>query len=87
MGSLSTHGTVKGFAVDPENPKTMYAATRDGLFKSADAGESWKPLGKDVKNSAAVTVSPRKPHDIYVANVEGKIFTSADGGLKWKAQK
>lgn len=87
MGGLPTNGTVNGFVVDPVTPKTMYAAMRDGLFKSVDAGENWKPLGKELKNIAAVTVTPRKPNQIYAATVEGRILASADGGLKWKAQK
>jgi hypothetical protein len=41
---------VNGFAVDPENPKNMFVAMRDGLFKSTDAGESWKRVGNQLKN-------------------------------------
>ena len=87
MGGLPTNRTVNGFAVDPSNPKIMYVAMRDGLFKSTDAGENWKSLGKELKNMAAVTVNPKKPNEIYAATTEGKIFASADGGLKWKAQR
>lgn len=87
MGGLPANKTVNGFAVDPSNPKLMYVAMRDGLFKSTDAGESWRPLGKELKNSAAVAMSPKEPNEIYAASTEGKILASADGGLKWKARK
>jgi photosystem II stability/assembly factor-like uncharacterized protein len=87
VGGLPTNRTVNGFAVDPRNSKTMYVAIRDGLFKSTDAGNSWRQVGSELKNLAAVTVNPKNSNEVYVATADGKIFTSVDGGLKWKAQK
>jgi photosystem II stability/assembly factor-like uncharacterized protein len=78
---------VNGFAVDPGNAKNLYAAMRDGIFKSADAGETWQPLGKEVKNAAAVTVHPKKSNEIYAATAGGLILRSTDGGMTWNAQK
>jgi photosystem II stability/assembly factor-like uncharacterized protein len=78
---------VNGFAVSPENPKVMYVAMRDGLFKSADAGETWKPVGKGPKNLAAVTVNPRKPSEVYASTLDGVIFKSSDGGTTWERQQ
>jgi len=78
---------VNGFAVDADNPKVMYVAMRDGLFKSADAGETWKPLGKELKNLAAVAVNPRRPGEVYVSTTDGVIFKSIDGGTTWKRQQ
>ena len=86
MGGLPANRTVNGFAVDPQNPRVMYVAMRDGLFKSADAGDSWKPLEKGLKNLAAVTVNPRKTSEIYAATLEGVIFKSANGGVTWARQ-
>jgi photosystem II stability/assembly factor-like uncharacterized protein len=86
VGGLPTNRTVNGFAVDSGNPKVMYVATRDGLFKSTDAGERWKPVGKELKNLAAVTVNPKKTSDVYVATLDGVIFKSADGGVTWERQ-
>lgn len=87
MGGLPTNRTVNGFAVDPGNPKVMYAAMRDGLFKSTDAGETWKPVGKGLKNLAAVTVNPRKPMEVYASTIEGVTFRSTDGGTTWERQQ
>ena len=87
MGGLPTNRTVNGFAVDPTNPKIMYVAMRDGLFRSADAGVTWKAVGKDLKNLAAVTVNPKRSDEIYVSTVQGVVFKSTDSGTKWERQK
>jgi len=87
VGGLPTNRTVNGFAIDPENSKTIFVAMRDGLFKSTDAGNSWRQIGSELKNIASVTVNPKNSNEVYVATADGKIFASADGGLKWKAQK
>ncbi len=87
MGGLPANGTVNGFAVDPSNSKNMYVAMRDGLFKSTDAGQTWKPVGKELRNLATVAVNPKKPNEIYTATMQGIIFKSADGGTQWERQK
>jgi photosystem II stability/assembly factor-like uncharacterized protein len=87
VGGLPTNRTVNGFAVDPENSKTMFVAMRDGLFKSTDAGASWKVVGNALKNVAAVTINPKKRDEVYVSTMEGTIYMSADGGMKWKKQQ
>ena len=83
MGGLPTSRTVNGFAVDPTNATVMYVAMRDGLFKSTDAGERWKAVGKGLKNLAAVAVHPKRPSEVYVSTIDGAIFRSTDGGGTW----
>ncbi len=86
MGGLPANRTVNGFAVNPADPKVMYVAMRDGLFKSTDAGETWKNVGKGLRNLAAVAVNPRKPNVVYVSTADGVIFKSTDGGTTWERQ-
>ena len=83
MGGLPTSRTVNGFAVDPTDAKVMYVAMRDGLFKSMDAGASWKAIGKGLQNLAAVVLNPKRPSEVYVSTTDGAIFRSADGGATW----
>lgn len=64
---LPANRTVKGFAMSPADPKVMYVAMRDGFFKRTDAGESWRPLGKGLKNLAAVVVNPKRPGEVYAS--------------------
>jgi photosystem II stability/assembly factor-like uncharacterized protein len=86
VGGLPTNRTVNGFAVDPENPKIMFVAMRDGLFKSTDAGASWKRVENEIKNVAAVAVNPKKQTEIFVSTTDGTIYLSADRGMKWEKQ-
>ncbi len=83
-GGLPANRTVNGFMVDPEEPRIMFVGMRDGLFKSEDAGRTWKATGEDLKNLAAVTVNPRKTSQVYAATMDGVIFRSVDGGIKWE---
>ena len=87
MGGLPTRRTVNGFAVNPENPKVMFAAMRDGLFRSADAGESWKAAGKELKNMAAVAINPKRPEEVYAASEGGTLYVSTDGGATWTGRR
>ena len=87
MGGLPTNRTVNGFAVGPENSRTMFVAMRDGLFKSTDAGASWKAVGNELKNLLAVAVNPKKPNEMYLSTMDGTIYVSADAGMKWKKQQ
>jgi photosystem II stability/assembly factor-like uncharacterized protein len=87
VGGLPANRTVNGFAVHPQDPKIMFVAMRDGLFKSTDAGASWKAVGNEFKNLAAVTINPRKPNEMYLSTLDGNIYVSADAGMKWKNQR
>lgn len=87
VGGLPAARTVNGFAVNAADPKVMYVAMRDGLFKSVDGGASWKAVGKGLKSVAAVVVNPRRPEEVYAATADGVIFRSGDGGTTWDRQK
>ena len=82
-GWSAANRTVNGFAVDAGNPKTMYIAMRDGLFRSTDAGASWKVIGKELKNLASVATTPKRPAEVFVSTTDGTIYVSADSGTKW----
>ena len=83
MGGLPT-STVNGFAADPANPRVMYVAMRDGVFRSEDAGGTWSRTGGPA-NAAAVTVNPARPRNVYAATADGAIWRSTDGGDQWNA--
>ncbi len=65
----------------------------DGLYKSTDAGRSWKHMGlADTRHIGKVRVHPDDPDTVWVAalghafgtNEERGVFKSTDGGETWR---
>jgi photosystem II stability/assembly factor-like uncharacterized protein len=83
VGGLPTK-TVNGFAVHPANPRLMYAAMRDGVFRSDDAGTKWTRVMHGPKNVAAVAINPKKPAEVYAVTTDGTVFRSTDAGTHWR---
>jgi len=78
-------GTGEG---DPRNS----ASFGDGVYRSTDAGESWKHLGLgDTERIKRIRIDPRDPDTAYVAalghawgaNEERGVFKTTDGGKTW----
>jgi len=90
-------------AIDPENPSVIWAGTGenthqrqlgygDGIYKSEDAGASWKNMGlKDSRQIGMIAIDPRNTDIVYVA-AEGSIwgaggdrglYKTTDGGTTW----
>lgn len=87
-------GVVTAFAIDPSDASTIYAATLvGGVFKSTDAGASWKvaSVGLDSLQVNSLAIDPMSPSTLYAATTErganpsGGIFKSFDGGANWQA--
>lgn len=86
MGGLPANKTVYTFATSATDPKIMLAGLREGAFKSADGGESWKKLNAAPKDAAAIAIHPAKPEVVFLGTALGKIFKSTDGGQTWRSQ-
>jgi photosystem II stability/assembly factor-like uncharacterized protein len=86
-------------AIDRRNPRTVYAATQDGLFRTTSAGESWDEIGQDLSDDYwLVTLAPSDSDIVYAvgdgkrfldaANGEGGsdqiLIRSLDGGKTWR---
>ncbi|MET0916670.1 MAG: hypothetical protein ABWY81_10785, partial [Jiangellaceae bacterium] len=74
---------------DPRRPRTMYAASLDaGLFKSVDAGRTWRmlpfPRGGQGDRVDALAITATGPSVLYVGGSAG-VFASVDGGRTWQA--
>ena len=70
--------------------RSSYAGT--GVFKSADAGRTWRNMGlRDTHHIARVVIDPKDADVVYVAaighlysfNEERGLFKTSDGGRTW----
>lgn len=80
-------GLVGALAMDPQNPSTVYAATRGGIFKSTDAGLSWSAATPGLPAAAFVSslaIDPQNASTVYaLSNLD--VFKSTDAGANWTA--
>lgn len=97
-------GSVGAIDVADSDPNVIYVgmgeqtlrgnvSSGDGVYKSTDAGKTWKHIGLgDTQQIARIRVHPKDPNTVYVAalghlwgnNNERGIFRSRDGGKTWQ---
>lgn len=91
---FTPRGLIIDFEVDPEDPDRILAATEDELFRSEDAGETWRPLqlidgGGRLSDAGRVNGEPavldaESPDVLDMALSDGSILHSEDGGTSWE---
>ncbi len=67
-------------AIDPADSDRIVASTERGIFSSADAGESWRPLRDDIAGLLAWPAADR----LYLVDGQGQVQQSGDGGRQWQ---
>jgi photosystem II stability/assembly factor-like uncharacterized protein len=97
-------GSIGAIAVAPSDPNIIYVGTGEpdirsqhsygiGLFKSTDAGKTWRSIGlAETRQIGKIVVDPTDPNRVYVAalghvykaNPERGVYRSTDGGAHWK---
>jgi photosystem II stability/assembly factor-like uncharacterized protein len=93
-------GSIGAIAIAPSNPDVIYVgsgeglqrpdlSTGDGIYKSTDAGKTWRHLGlREGRQIPQIVVDPSNPDRLFVAVLgspygagpERGIFRSTDGG-------
>jgi photosystem II stability/assembly factor-like uncharacterized protein len=73
-------GNVSSVAVDPVDPRVVYAAAAGVVYKSVDGGLTWK--ARVGPNFGLVAVDPSHPSTVYAAGIG--IARSRDGGQTWR---
>ena len=97
-------GSIGDVAVALSNPDVVYAASGEGLhrpdlsvgkgmYRSADAGKTWKHIGFDsVQQISGIAIDPKNENKVYIAvmghpygpNKDRGVFRTIDGGLNWE---
>ncbi len=80
---ISDNATIYTLAPDPVNKSTMFAGTKDGIYKTTDEGKTFTQVNSEIKNVAAITFEQSNPKTIYAATSDGIVFRSVDGGENW----
>ncbi len=97
-------GSVGAIGVAESDPNVVYVGMGespirgnvshgDGMYKTTDAGKTWKKIGlDDTRHIARVRVHPRNPDLVYAAalghtfgpNEQRGVYRSKDGGKTWE---
>ena len=98
-------GSVGAIAVAESDPNVIYVgmgehaprgvmtSAGDGIYKSTDAGKTWKHLGLEkTLHIAAIRIHPQNPDVVYVAaqgaihgpSADRGIYKTTDGGTTWQ---
>ena len=86
---------VSSFAIDHEDPQTLYAGTDIGVFKSSNGGASWIPFSNGLPRVAVfgmaihpiervlrIATHGRGMYEIDIANAGGAVVSDFDGDGK-----
>lgn len=96
--------SIGAVAVAPSNANIVWAGTGeaycarssnpgDGVYRSTDAGKTWRNMGlEDSHHIVRVVIHPKNPDIVYVAamghlfssNAERGVFRTRDGGQTWE---
>ena len=100
-----TTGTIGAIAVGESDANVVYVGTGehairgvmthsgDGVYRSTDAGKTWKKIGLDsTRHISRIVVDPRNPDVVLVAaqgalygpSRQRGVYKSTDGGATWK---
>lgn len=74
--------SVRALAVEETNPDVVVAGGLTGVYRSLDAGRSWKKISDQV-NVESVAIDPRSADTIYVGTWR-QAWRTDDGGRSWK---
>ncbi|MEJ2734555.1 MAG: hypothetical protein P8189_13485, partial [Anaerolineae bacterium] len=76
---------IKHIAIDPTNPSIVYASTNQGVYRSANAGETWEPRNGGLGGYGDLVVSwlavdPTNHQRLLIGTWGYGLFQSTDSG-------
>lgn len=102
MGKISN--SIGAIAVAQSNAKVIYVGTGesdirgdwangDGIYKSTDAGETWRYAGlRETRQTSSIVIDPHNPNIVYATsmghvfkpNADRGVYKTVDGGKTWQ---
>lgn len=76
-------GRVYDVTYDINEPKRVYVATKQGLFRSDNGGQEWRPVSSESEEVVALALAPQGT--LYALDREGELIRSIDQGQTWTA--
>jgi photosystem II stability/assembly factor-like uncharacterized protein len=72
-------------AVDPRDGRTVYVVGGSGVFKSTDAGETWRQMDSGLGSRYVfdLAIDQHDPMTLYAATAGG-VFKSTDAAASWR---
>lgn len=77
LGPNNVAGRIRAMAMDPRDPKVLYAgAAGGGVWKSTNGGASWRALSDFISNLriGSIAVHPNDPNLIFAGSGEGFVY-------------
>jgi photosystem II stability/assembly factor-like uncharacterized protein len=75
---------IVSIALHPTNPKILYVATNDAVYKSRDGGDSWEKFPSfSARRVTTVAIDPQLPATVYAGTMGDAVYKSPDGGQHW----
>jgi len=87
-GPSQTAPQVTQVVIDPNNPAVVYAATNQGVYRSADGGENWEPRNGNLGSYGDLVVTglaidPTNSKRLIIGTWGGGVLESEDAGVTW----
>jgi photosystem II stability/assembly factor-like uncharacterized protein len=76
---------VRALAVHPRDPRTLYAGTEQGLFRSSDGADNWQRVESPLNGLQiwSLLLAPHAPELILAGTCPSRLFRSEDAGRTW----
>ncbi len=76
-------GLVFALLFAPGRPRTLWAGTETGLYRSDDGGQTWQPLMSGPGVPSGVAMAMAKDGQLFLANLDG-IYRLLDAETAWE---
>lgn len=77
--------TIVAIALHPTNPRIIYVATNESIYKTRDGGATWERMATDLSSYRVLSlaIDPKHPATIYAGTMMDAVYKSPDGGQHW----